>query len=73
MKIIKTIDLWTDQHYNHYECFNDALVDGFEDNKVPFNAYKVIKNCNCLITGNSPIVNINNKHNDIIFYKDNIP
>ena len=31
MKIIKTIDLWTDQHYNHYECFNDALVDGIGD------------------------------------------
>lgn len=22
MKTIKTIDLWTEQHENHYECFN---------------------------------------------------
>lgn len=73
MKIIKTIDLWTEQHDNHYECFNGAFVDGFEDNKVPFDTYKVIRNCNCLITVNSPIVNIHNKHNAIIFYKDNIP
>lgn len=21
MKIIKSIDLWTEQHNNHYECF----------------------------------------------------
>lgn len=29
MEIIKTIDLWTEQHNNHYECFNGAFVDGF--------------------------------------------
>ncbi len=73
MEIIKTIDLWTEQHDNHYECFNGAFVDGFENNKIPFDTYKVIKNCNCLITVNSPIINIHNKHNAIIFYKDSIP
>jgi hypothetical protein len=73
MNTIKTIDLWTEQHNNHYECFNGAFVDGFENNKIPFDTYKVIKNCNCLITVNSQIVNIHNKHNAIIFYKDIIP
>lgn len=73
MKIINTIDLWTEQHKNHYECFNGAFVDGFENNKVPFDTYKIIKNCNCIITVDNPDVNINNKHNAIIFYKDAIP
>ncbi len=73
MEIIETIDLWTEQHDNHYECFNGAFVDGFENNKIPFDTYKVIKNCNCLITVNNPIINIHNKHNAIIFYKDSIP
>lgn len=31
MKKIQTIDLWTEQHKNHYECFNGAFVDGFEN------------------------------------------
>lgn len=73
MNIIKTIDLWTEQHDNHYECFNGAFVDGFENSKVPFDTYKIIKNCNCIITVNNTGVNIHNKHNAIIFYKDNIP
>ena len=73
MKIIKTIDLWTEQHDNHYECFNGAFVDGFENNKVPFDTYKIIKNCNCIITVDNPYVDINNKHNAIIFYKNDIP
>ena len=29
MKTIKSIDLWTEQYENHYECFNGAFVDGF--------------------------------------------
>ena len=48
MKIINTIDLWTEQHDNHYECFNGAFVDGFENNKIAFDEYKIIKNCNCI-------------------------
>ena len=40
MNTIKTIDLWTEQHDNHYECFNGAFVDGFEDSKAPFDTYK---------------------------------
>ena len=73
MKIINTIDLWTEQHDNHYECFNGAFVDGFEDDKVPFDTYKIVKNCNCIITVDNLDINIHNKHNAIIFYKDSIP
>ena len=28
MKIVKSIDLWTEQHENHYECFNGGFIDG---------------------------------------------
>ncbi len=36
MKKITTIDLWTEQYPNHYECFNGAFVDGFENGNIPF-------------------------------------
>ena len=67
--IIKTIDLWTEQLKNHYECFNGAFVDGFENNNIPFDRYKIVKNCNCIITVSSKNINISNKHNCIVFYK----
>lgn len=73
MNIIKTIDLWTEQYINHYECFNGAFVDGFDNNNIPFDEYKIIKNCNCIITVSVEEINISNKHNSIVFYKDNIP
>lgn len=73
MKIIKTIDLWTEQYDNHYDCFNGAFVDGFENNKIPFDKYKIINNCNCIITSKQTGINIRNKHNAIIFYKNDIP
>lgn len=73
MNIIKTIDLWTEQYINHYECFNGAFVDGFDNNNIPFDEYKIIKNCNCIITASVEEINISNKHNSIVFYKDNIP
>lgn len=73
MNTIKTIDLWTEQHDNHYECFNGAFVDGFENSKAPFDTYKIIKNCNCIITVNNQDINIHNKHNAIIFYKNDTP
>lgn len=72
-KIIQSIDLWTEQYENHYECFNGAFVDGFEDNKIVFDEYKIIKNCNCIITVSIPNINISNKHNAIVFYKDKNP
>ena len=73
MNTIKSIDLWTEQNENHYECFNGAFVDGFENNKIAFDEYKIIKNCNCIITVNNPNINISNKHNAIVFYKDKNP
>lgn len=73
MNIIKTIDLWTEQYDNHYECFNGAFIDGFENNKIPFNKYKIVENCNCIITTNREDIKIRNKNNTIIFYKDEIP
>lgn len=71
--IIRTIDLWTEQKINHYECFNGAFVDGFEKNQKPFSKYKIVKNCNCLITTNRQNINISNKHNAIVFYDKDIP
>lgn len=71
--IIRTIDLWTEQNINQYECFNGAFVDGFAANKNPFDKYKVVKNCNCLITTNKENINITNKHNAIIFYNNDVP
>ena len=73
MGVIRTIDLWTEQNINHYECFNGAFVDGFENGKKPFDEYKIIKNCNCIITINNKNINIRNKHNAIIFYKNRVP
>lgn len=73
MKIINSIDLWTEQYKNHYECFNGAFVDGFDRKIKPFNKYKIIKNCNCIITTNIEDINISNKHNAIIFYDNDNP
>lgn len=73
MDYIKTIDLWTEQHDNHFECFNGAFVDGLTEDYIPFDSYKIIKNCNCIITVNRKDINIGNKHNAIVFYKNNIP
>lgn len=73
MNIIRTIDLWTEQNPNHIECFSGAFVDGFENENIPFDSYKIIRNCNCVISSNQSNLNISNKHNAIIFYKDNVP
>lgn len=35
--------------------------------------HKIVKNCNCIITSNQDNLNISNKHNSIIFYKDDVP
>lgn len=73
MNTIETIDLWTEQFENHLECFSGAFVDGFENGDIPFDLYKVVKNCNCIITTDEESLNISNKHNAIIFYKGNMP
>ena len=72
MNVIKTIDLWTEQNENHIECFKGAFIDGFENKDTPFDTFKVIRNGNCIIT-NENNLNISNKHNAIVFYKNNIP
>lgn len=73
MNIIKSIDLWTEQNENYIECFSGAFVDGFENGNIPFDAYKVIRNGNCIITNNYDGLNISNKHNAIVFIKNNTP
>lgn len=73
MKKINTIDLWTEQYPNQYECFNGAFIDGFENDNIPFDEYKVIKNCNCLIQVEPKKFDITNKHQSIVFYKEKVP
>lgn len=74
MNVVRTIDLWTEQKANHYECFNGAFIDGIiNNNSIPFNSYKVIKNCNCIISCDNEKFRIRNKHNAIIFYKGDTP
>lgn len=71
--MIRTIDLWTERFPNDYECFNGAFVDGFESGDLPFDEYKIIRNCNCIIDCSREDVNISNKHNAIIFYNRRKP
>ena len=73
METIKSIDLWTEQYENQYECFNGAFVDGFKNGKIAFDEYKIVENCNCIITTRNEDINITNKHKAIIFYKEKIP
>lgn len=73
MNIIKTIDLWTEQKENHYECFNGAFIDGFDNPNIPFNKYKIVKNCNCTINVSLKDIHISNKHHAIIFYQNKTP
>ena len=73
MEGIETIDLWTEQNDNHFECFECAFIDGLSEENIPFDSYKVIKNCNCEITCSDKDLNISNKHGAIVFYKDEIP
>jgi len=72
-KMIKSIDLWTEQYTDHHECFKGAFIDGFENNNIPFDEYKIIKNCNCLISCSNNDIHIRNKHNAIIFYDNHNP
>lgn len=73
MEELRTIDLWTEQKDNHEECFEGAFIDGFTENSIPFDSYKVIKNCNCEINCNDKDLNITNKHGAIVFYKEGKP
>lgn len=39
----------------------------------PFNRYKVVKNCNCVIENSSKDIPISNKHQAIVFYQGDVP
>lgn len=69
-KIIST-DIWTEQHRNHFELINGCFSDGFLANEVVFDKYKIVKNCNCIIKSTKNALPIGNKHNAIVFYKNN--
>ena len=71
MNKIVTTDIWTEQHRNHFELMNGAFSDGFSAEEVPFDRYKIVKNCNCIISSNKDNLPIGNKHNAIVFYKKN--
>jgi len=70
MEIIRTIDLWTEQRPNHQECFNGVFVDGLNAGK-PFDRFKIVKNCNCIITVDNKSIHVTNKHNSVVFYLGN--
>lgn len=70
MKEIKTTDVWTEQYENHYECTNGAFIDGIENGVLPYDSYKIVLNCNCVITSNSNDIVIGNKHNAIVFHSN---
>lgn len=72
MKQIETIDLWTEQHPNQFECFNGAFIDGVSCNKLPYDSIKIVRNCNCEIINNKDFP-ISNKHQAIVFYKSSKP
>ena len=73
MKLVRSIDLWTDPKDNHEECFEGAFIDGFNEGDIPFDEYKVVKNCNCEITSSDKSLNITNKHTAIVFFKKGEP
>lgn len=69
-KKIFTTDVWTESYDNHYECLNGSFIDGIAGGFLPYDEYKVIKNCNCIVSMNCDGLSIGNKHNAIIFYKN---
>lgn len=72
MRIIEKIDLWTEPFVNQYDCFNGAFSDGLENGGLPYDSYKIVKNCNCYIANNKDIP-IGNKHQAIVFYLNKKP
>lgn len=73
MRLVKSIDLWTEPNDNNDECFCGAFSDGFDNGNVPYDEYKIIRNCNCEIICSDSDLNITNKHHAIVFYKDGKP
>lgn len=71
MKTIKTIDLWIEQQDNDISFIKKAFSSGFETD-IPYDAFKLVQNCNCLMQSKS-ILGTPNKHTAIIFYNKNTP
>lgn len=69
--IVKTTDVWTEQYQNHYDITMGAFIDGVTSGTLPFDRYKVVLNCNCYITQNGDEIIVGNKHNAIVFFKEN--
>ncbi len=66
MKSIKTCNLWTETTPNS-DCAKGAFIDGWQSG-VPYEKFKIILNCNCIIKSNTPMVQARNKHAAIVFY-----
>lgn len=69
MKLIETTDLWLEQNDNMQDCFDGAFTDGFS-NGIPFDSFKIVKNCNCSILTWPRNIKVMNKHHAIVYYKD---
>lgn len=67
MKTINTTDIWTEPYKNYDDCTCGAFIDGIENDY--YDSYKVVLNCNCVISAPKEIV-VGNKHNAVIFYKN---
>lgn len=74
MKTIESIDLWTEQYPkgHEFECIKGAFIDGVSSKIIPYDSIEIIRNCDCKITNNANL-NISNKHNAVIFYKNLSP
>ena len=68
---IESTDVWTEPSPNRQVCFDGAFIDGVENRKVPYDRYKIVLNCNCIIKTNSNDVAVGNKHHAIVFYRGN--
>ena len=69
--IIESTDIWTETTPNRQVCFDGAFIDGIENRRVPYDSFKVVLNCNCIIKTNSNDVAVGNKHHAIVFYRGN--
>lgn len=70
--LYKTVDLWTEPHTNYQSLFDGGFSDGINQADFPFDKYKIVYNCNCVISYDYDI-NITNKHQAIVFYKRSLP
>ena len=72
VKVYETIDLWTGNDLMNEECVLGAMLDGVNREHCPYTAFKVVHNCNCLVSCNEPGF-IASKNQAIIFYDHTEP